>query len=277
MAMYPIWINDGIAPKPEVRIFYEIASNGTFLHKQNLLGESVVPVDEISVLEKSAPSFKSSLPVIPSEAVCSMVRFFAWITFNLNTEAIMLLWWNEETKSYRFTVPVQKVSYASIDYQNVSNPGHLLVGTFHSHGRISASHSDRDLKDERFGDGIHGTFGGFSSRSEVFEISLQASINNSRFALNPGNFLEGIKRYCPPEPGKEEEEKEEGAEAIYMHPECGRGWLGFKKDPSPYSLRYVLVEEQLCPIGYRPGNGILSKISRLHFWPGRPDHKGVRE
>mgnify|MGYP001589297538 CR=1 FL=1 len=193
MPIYPVWLNDGKEPKPEKKVFYEIAANGTFIHKENPFWKAVVPVKQISILEESSPSFETSLPPISAEITAKIARFFAWIAQTQNTESMVLLWWNEIDNSYAVTAPPQQVEYGGINYNYQNNPGCRLIGTIHSHGRIPANHSTTDHADEEFFDGIHGTFGDFVGNKNEFEISLQASINNSRFWLNPLDYFEGIK------------------------------------------------------------------------------------
>lgn len=200
MTIFPIWVNDGTIPKPDKKPFFEVALNGTFLHKQNKFWEAVVPVESIQTtrrignLKEGKPFFKSFLPPIPSEITSSMARFFAWVFCQMYSEAMFLLWWDEEKNICSVTVPPQRVGFNGIEYRVPSNSRHKLLGTIHSHGSMPAGHSTVDHKDERFFDGIHGTFGGFSWRSNSFQISLQANINSSRFFLNPADFFQGIKR-----------------------------------------------------------------------------------
>lgn len=199
MPLFPIWIHDKESPKPDKMPFYEISANGVFLHKETSFWKAVVPVENISILEKQEPQFEPLIPPVPKVIVEQVARFFAWIAIKHRTEVLVLLWWNENNGgSYEITVPSQTVSSRSLRY-NLSderNSGVHLIGTFHSHHGMSAFHSDVDVHDEINFDGIHGTFGNFTNSKWLdpnsFSLSLEASINGFRFAMNPLDWLEGL-------------------------------------------------------------------------------------
>lgn len=198
MPLFPIWIHERGTKKPEKMPFYEISADGVFLHKETPFWKAVVPVEHISILEKQESQFEPLLPPVPKTVVEQVVRFFAWITNRHRTEALVLLWWNENSSSYEITAPSQEVSPNSLRYQisDERNNGIHLIGTFHSHHSMSASHSDTDVHDEINFDGIHGTFGSFTDSSWLdpnsFSLSLQSSINGFRFPMNPLEWLQGI-------------------------------------------------------------------------------------
>ncbi len=207
--MYKIWVNDGATPKPDDDIFYEICGDGILLHKKMKHWHAVVPVKGIGFLNETNPSAKVFLPPIPSRVVTDMVRFFAWIYKKHRTEVGAMLWLNEETKTYRVSVPKQLVGYGSIEYKDAHEsrlPGEVLIGTLHSHCDMSAYHSGTDTHDEESIDGIHVTFGKFRKKPgyKGFDISAEVAINGTRFGLNIVDWLGGIK-----EIDKEEIESED--------------------------------------------------------------------
>lgn len=201
MPLFPIWIHERGTKKPDKMPFYEISADGVFLHKETPFWKAIVPVEHISILEKQEPQFESLLPPIPKTIVKQVARFFAWITNRYYTEALVLLWWNENNSSYEITVPSQDVSPQSLRYQisDERNNGTHLIGTFHSHHSMSAFHSGVDIHDEINFDGIHGTFGSFTNSSWLdpnsFSLSLQSSINGFRFTMNPLEWLQGIAQF----------------------------------------------------------------------------------
>lgn len=201
MPIFPIWIHDRGTKKPEKMPFYEISADGIFLHKETPFWKAIVPVEHISILEKQEPQFESLLPPVPKTIVEQVARFFAWITDRYRTEALILLWWNENNDLYEITVPSQKVSRRKLHYQipDKRNNGIHLIGTFHSHHSMPAFHSDADVLDEINFDGIHGTFGSFTNSSWLnpnsFSLSLQASINGFRFLMDPLEWLLGIVKF----------------------------------------------------------------------------------
>lgn len=195
MPIYPVWIHDKTAPKPDVPVFYEISANGAFLHKETPFWRAIVPVQRISVLEEQRPQIEILLPPIPGAILRAVARFFAWITKEHNTEALVLLWWGGPGQGeYRITVPTQRVTSRSVKYDIPDVDGYRLIGTLHSHGSISSFHSEVDREDEKSFDGIHGTFGGFLSsvNKNRFDLSLQVGINEARFVLEPWLWAEGI-------------------------------------------------------------------------------------
>lgn len=266
MPIFPIWFNDGSTPKPDKKTYYEIASNGTFIHKENQFWKAVVPVEKIGILEECKPAFEPLLPPIPYEITISITRFFAWIAHRMNAESMILLWWDSERNTYSITVPPQRVDYGGIEYDNPPNPGYKLIGTIHSHGVIPAGHSGVDHKDEKFFDGIHGTFGNFSKGANDFQISLQASVNNSRFFLNPMDYFEGIvvsSRYTNYRLGIND--ISERSPSI-LEIQDRDGWF-FKVNRNPYPGSYSLKEVELLPRDYRPLTEWMASVKKM---PPRP-------
>ena len=254
--MYPIWIRDGQNPKPDADIYYELAANGLFLPKQMPFWTATVQVDRISVLEEETPSLNLRLPTIPKEIVTEMARFFAWVYKKHGTEAMVLVWFSDREKKYRISAPTQQVSASSLRYEIPNRlSGEYLVGTFHSHGNLSAFHSGTDQCDEKSLDGIHGTFGNFGGliNGDKFSLSLQAAVNGTRFPLEPVKWLEGIKeaneiktldsiRSDP----KDAEKKDDKPKLPLKTPRF------FNADWTSRQTRYVLEGNPLLPDDYMP-------------------------
>ncbi len=240
--MYPIWIHDKKNPKPDVPVHYEISASGVFLHKETPFWKAVVPVDRISILEEQAPQFQLLLPPLPKEISKAVARFFAWITLKYNTEVLVLLWWGGvENNAYEITVPPQSVNCGSIKYGIPQKANYRLIGSFHSHGSMKAFHSSVDTDDEINFDGIHGTFGGFFSHTNqnLFNLSIQACVNETRFDLDLTQYLEGVLE------DKQVPDKEEPR----------RKYL--RKIQKFYLLS---GEEKLLPDNYEPPSGWLDNV-----------------
>lgn len=192
----PIWIRDGKNERPDAPAYYELAANGFFIHKKMSYWTATVPVKRISILEPEIPSLEVSLPPIPIELTKEIAQFLAWVHHTRGTEAVLLLWLNEETNMYRLEAPVQDTSGGGVKYKfPLRQPPEVLIGSFHSHGSLGAFHSSTDTCDEKSFDGLHGTLGGFSGFRNVyndFEVSLQMAINGTRFAVEPSYYMEGL-------------------------------------------------------------------------------------
>ena len=145
--MFPIWINDGKNPEPKSPVYYVLAANGFFIHKETPFWKATVPVKEMSILQELQPKLELYLPPIPEEITREIAQFFAWVFRAHRTESMVLLWYSPETKTYSISAPAQKVTSGSISYDMPDrNPGEFLAGTFHSHAAFSAFHSCVDIK-----------------------------------------------------------------------------------------------------------------------------------
>lgn len=197
--MYPIWIKDGKNERPKTRIYYELAANGLYLHKETPFWNATVPVKQISILEKETATIELLLPPIPVPLTRQLAHFFAWAYDIHGTEAMALLWWKEKTQTYTLIAPPQEASVGSVYYEiPTPPPGLRLMGSFHSHNSMREFHSGTDQCDEKSFDGIHGTFGRFSSsykKNNAFGLSVQAVVNGTRFPLEPVQWLMGLEKF----------------------------------------------------------------------------------
>ena len=260
--MYPVWINDGKNPKPKEEIFYEIAANGIFLHKQMPFWTAVVPVDRISILEEGASDFQSHVPPFPQKLILKAVRFFAWVCREHDSEAIVLIYRNESDDSFFMMAPKQTVSAAKIDYDFPKldlGPGWSLIGTMHSHGKLSAFHSGTDLHDEASLNGIHVTFGSFPrwSRNSPISVSVEAAVNGHRFPLRVEDVMLGLKREGtnPQTPG-------EAIVSPQTHREGSR-W-GSTDSTEMFTLE---GGEETLPVDYAPPPKWLAQVTPRSFFP----------
>lgn len=191
--MFKIFINDGIKELPEDDIFYIISKEGVFLKKKLGIIESITPVKNISFLNNLSllTSAKLHIPKIPTIRFAKIVSFFKEI-FNLyKGEAIALIYYNENTKRFKFHIPIQVVSPGSIKYLTDKIDGYNLIGDIHSHGSMSAFHSGVDDHDEKDFDGLHITVGNVN-KSNLISISSSIVSNGMRFMVDPENYIHGI-------------------------------------------------------------------------------------
>lgn len=190
--MFPVFVNDGTKEMPKDDICYIVAKEGIFLKKKMGIMDSIAPVDSISILESVSAKAQMHIAPIPATLFAKVIDFFAQVYQEYRGEAIVLLFYNEETQKYKIIPPAQKVSSASLDYnRSITIEGYTMIGDIHSHGSMSAFHSGIDDDDERSFDGLHITVGNANND----EVSLSGSIvaNGYRFMVDPVDYVNGIK------------------------------------------------------------------------------------
>ena len=191
--MFKIFVNDGNEEAPTDDIFYIIGKEGIFLRKKLGILDSIIPVDNISILNSVDISARLYIPKIPIKIFANMYKFFVDVYNKYQSEAVLLIFYNEETKKYKVISPKQEVSSASMKYdRKFTIKNYTMIGDIHSHGSMSAFHSSVDDADEESFDGLHITLGHILKD----EISISASIviNGTRFLINPLEYIEGINK-----------------------------------------------------------------------------------
>lgn len=191
--MFNVVVNDGTQKFPDDDIYYIVAKEGIFLKKKIGVMESIAPVKTISTLQTIETMAKMHINPIPAQTGAKILEFFKEVNRQFSSEAIVLLFYNEQTGKYRVVPPHQKVTYTSLDYnRGITIEGFTMIGTIHSHGIMSAFHSGVDDKDEKTFDGLHITYGNVMSD----ECSISASIvsNGHRFMVDPEEYMLGISK-----------------------------------------------------------------------------------
>jgi hypothetical protein len=192
---FPIYLYAKDMELPQTGNYYVVAGNGSFVHKDTGLVSCFVPVDTIAVLPdlKTSPIVASGLPRIPAEAVFRTKQFFQEVVRRWKTEAIVLPYFNLETKEYWVEPPAQMLSPCSVRYHRpkFGYAGWLRVATIHSHNNFEAFHSGVDVHDEDDSDGVHITFG--DNDKEVFTITASIVVNGYRLQIDPLQILDGIE------------------------------------------------------------------------------------
>jgi hypothetical protein len=191
--LFPIHIHDGRNPLPETDIYYLIAQQGIFIYKKIGIVESLVPVQNISVLEPIIPMVKFHISKIPGSMLAKVVGLFRAVYEKYRAEAEVNIFYNEKTKKHRFIVPVQQVSGASVAYER-KNPFEgewVMLGTIHSHASMNAFHSGVDKDDEHAFDGLHITLGDMDEKDK-FSIAATIASNGTRVQVNPLDYISGL-------------------------------------------------------------------------------------
>lgn len=177
---------------PPTTTHYVIARNGLFLSKKEWWVEAVVPVKQIAVLDDQEVSARLLMPPLTTAVFTKALKVARRIYEISKSEVCMLLHYHKET-GYQLIMPMQSVSPGRVKYDASERlPGHLPVGTIHSHGGLTASHSSTDHQDEIYWDGIHITVGDMASYPQ-FSLSAEIVINGVRFPADIC-WLEGLRR-----------------------------------------------------------------------------------
>lgn len=195
--LFPIYIFEQGTELPEDGTYYILGRDGLYLRRDYGLIKATVRVPEIAVLNEVTLGAELRLPPIPKELVRQAIHFFRAIYAELETEAVVLVFWGEERGTYKILPPEQTVARVGIDYdKSLRIPGHLLVGSIHAHADFSAFHSITDHGDEEHFDGLHITVGHLDEPTH--DISCQVVVNGNRFPMPPEQYLEGISRVKNP-------------------------------------------------------------------------------
>lgn len=189
--MFPIFINDGSKKMPDDDIFYIICKEGVYLKKKMGVMESMAPVKNISILKSVEATARMHIAPIPGPLFAKVISFFNAVYKEHRSEAIVLIFYDEETKKYKIFPPYQKVSYATVDYnKGIKLEGWQMIGTIHSHAAMSAFHSGVDDDDEKSFDGLHITIG--DNDDDDVSISASIVVNGSRFLIDPLDYIEDL-------------------------------------------------------------------------------------
>lgn len=213
---------------PESGNYYVVAGNGTFLHKDNGLMHTVIPVEAVAPLEDYTPTDTSighNLAKIDASLCYKVKTFFAKVVAKYNAESCVVLFYNADTEDYALVVPQQAVAHGGVKYHRgglthmQELAGYVPVGTIHSHCDFQAFHSGTDDRDEEDWDGLHITFG--HNDQEEFTISASIVMNAKRGKFDPMTIIEGIAhivddRYTLVEQGEDFKQQVEQETDLWM-------------------------------------------------------------
>lgn len=179
-----------VLPK-DVDIMYLVAGNGSYVLKNLGISTSLTKIDCIDHLPELKPFGELNIPRIPKEFLASSLKFFKQIYETYKSEAGIRIFYNPYTQWYLLDVPKQKISGASVDWENSNPPEDFMyIGTLHSHVTMSAFHSGTDKGSEGKLDGIHVVFGHVNTDEP--SVTAAIVINGNRFQLNEESILKHL-------------------------------------------------------------------------------------
>ena len=182
--MLPIYLKDQDFTPPDDPIYYLLSRDGLFLVKRTPFFEATVPAPGIPWLMPQDTRVRIDAPALPAALLLDCLAFFRAVYSRYKSEAVVLLGWREDTRTYELFVPHQTVGGGHCDYEVKEFPAGLLrLGTIHSHAGVEAFHSERDHNDERFEDGFHLTLGNIDG-----DLTLSCSV-----------VVQGFRGQIPPE------------------------------------------------------------------------------
>jgi len=207
MLPFPVVVKtpDGDSPEEQQarssRIHYVVAATGVFQVRDLPTHRSVTRVtNAIPGLPDEEERIELRVPRLPQTLLEDTLAFFDEVYRRYGGEAIVLLFYQPQTREFQLGVPPQRISSyvdyygrrwsgTHLDYESVSLPeGHVRFGTIHSHASLPAYASHTDCKDEQYEDGLHVVFGNFASSKLSREASFVAG--GCRFRLEPDSVLE---------------------------------------------------------------------------------------
>ncbi len=191
--MFDVYVLQDGVKLPKKGTYYVVAKNGIFLRKETGLIEAFVKVEGISPLQEISVSAKIKIPKIRAKDIASIVAFFRAVYEEYASEAIILIHYSRELKSFHLVCPEQRVCGASVEYDaHERMEGHQLIGSVHSHHSMGAFHSGTDITDESAFDGLHITIGSLHKLS--FSVVASVVVNNNRFPMNPKDVISGFRQ-----------------------------------------------------------------------------------
>lgn len=197
---FPVLLKTDPDVRSDEAIYYLVAANGLFQVRRTESYEAVTRVTgTVPGLCEQEEYVELDIPLLPRALVRRVLAFFRAVYERYSGEAIVILFYQPETCTYRVVAPPQQIpgywtwdrrwrAYLKLSYREVERPaGYLRFGTIHSHAEFAACASDTDWADERFGDGLHIVFGHMDraepSRSACFVA------NAARFPLDADDVM----------------------------------------------------------------------------------------
>ena len=184
---------------PRGQNFYLVSGNGTFLHKDTGLIESIVPVPGAAGLAYLESDCRLRMSKIPALVAARALTFFRKVFASYRSEAEVMLLYSEAERKYDLFCPNQTVTGGHVDYKLGDEMQKVMqelgkewkiAGTIHSHCDFSAFHSATDTDDENNQDGIHITFGHVVSKN--FSCVSSVAVNGHRWQVPPAFVIKGI-------------------------------------------------------------------------------------
>lgn len=166
--------------------YYVEGQEGTFQHNRTTLGRALISTNKtpsaLKALGTKSGYFNFDAPPLPKELIAQTVSFFRRVYDAHHTEACVLFTQNARTGERRIFVPHQSLSHGGV--HSIYNPthiapGHLVIGTAHSHCDFDGYHSSTDERDARRMDGLHITIGHL--KDEMPDVAAMVSFQKELF------------------------------------------------------------------------------------------------
>lgn len=161
--------------------------------RQSMIGQMVIPAEEILEYEPVKPGFRFGLKRIPGEVLGQIISFFKKYTEIGNFEVMIRVYYDVVEKEYVVECPKQLVTPVHIDcsynpdYIGRNSLRYIPVLEIHSHNVMKAFFSDVDDEDEkRYG--LYAVVGRLNTDNP--EIILRAKANDSQIGVPIGEVFE---------------------------------------------------------------------------------------
>ena len=237
---FPVRLKQGPEPPDAGDLYYEVAANGVFQVKETALFRAVTRVThDIPGLQPSSEQLVMKFPRLPDSLIEEVLGFFEAVHRRWQAEAIVLLFFEPETRGYLALAPPQRISgyrdhrgrlraTLHLDYENVARPeGTLPFGSIHSHSDLAAYSSGVDCEDElESGDGLHVVYGHFGGSGRPSRCAAFVS-SGRRFRVDPSHVLSdcAVPERCTRQDWMAQVDFEETRE-----------WAGTKTGPWPVEI-----------------------------------------
>lgn len=172
-----------------------------FRFRKDIMGRALVPApSDVLGKDKTKVSAQFNLPKIPQEMVAKLDTFFRAAEDRHGTEAIIILTWDPKiggSEGWGILTPKQENTAGHCDYKPESIVAQkpksaYVVGSVHSHPKMSAFASSTDHKDQADFDGLHITYGWQAKNNYATEYHVELQVMGQTFYLNPTDVFEAM-------------------------------------------------------------------------------------
>lgn len=135
-----------------------VFANGIWQKRKVPVGEFTIQVEKFDgktygLTKECSFDFTFSLPKIPITILHNILALYREVSGKFQAEVYVSLYWDRVKQDYFLHVPKQKVSGASVTFENepemLNNPDYVIVMDSHSHVNMSAFWSAQDIKDQK--------------------------------------------------------------------------------------------------------------------------------
>jgi PRTRC genetic system protein A len=185
-------------PHPDSPYFF-VASDGLYSRRQTAVGIVTQKEKEwpkhLKKADIKVATLKYTAPKIPKGVIERAWGFFRYALAKNNSEAEVLILWNDTTNKFRLFAPHQECTYASV--HSLYDPGDIpekfqVIGSIHSHCDMDAFHSGTDTDDASNFNGVHITIGHVSSDKPSFAAMVMMNGNQWDFDIEAIAVVESI-------------------------------------------------------------------------------------